>query len=291
MNQHAEKIYEELLIGLEALDQNPSEKRIAPDPRLQLLTNAIEQLKQKLKTHEFANDDEEIYFFKNILPRFLSLYIYYTEKIFIECSERTGTQKSKEAFLEHLFEKIDYFFKTNDEFFNYYRFEKTRFDKFYFLRNRTLEDENPGLPLVMMDLSFCTIHSWKLSMIIAYTRLEKEIQFKSFEQTIGAPALVPGALNENSAKQENIRLEWTDPNMGLVELIYSLKEKGAFNHGKADLKSIAKCFEQSFGVKFSNLSKSFQDLLSRKKSYSSYLDKLREELNRGIDEIEDRNMR
>ena len=142
MNQHAEKIYEELLIELEVFDQNPSEKRIAPDPRLQLLTNAIEQLKQKIKAHEFANDDEEIYFFKNILPGYLSLYIYYSEKISVERSERTGTQKSREAFLEQLFEKIDYFFKTNDEFFSYCRFEKTRFDKFYFLRNRTLDDEN-----------------------------------------------------------------------------------------------------------------------------------------------------
>ena len=118
----------------------------------------------------------------------------------------------------------------------------------------------------MMDLSFCAIHSWKLAMIKAYTRLEKEIRFNSSEKNLNAPAFIPGAVSNNSGKEEAVRLEWTDPNMGLVELIHSLKRKGAFNHGKADLKSIAKYFEKVFHVKFSNLSKSFQDLLSRKRA-------------------------
>src|SRR6202035_2544761 len=177
MLDFAQKLYDELLLKIEAPDQNPDLQKMAPGQRMQLLTEAIDQIKQKLKGYSFDTEEQEIHFFKGLLPLFLSQFIYYSEKGAIECSQRVGTEKSKREFLDLEFQKIDYFFKMNMEFFNYYRFGKTIFDGYYFLRSSSSNNENTDLPVFMIDTSFCPIYSWKLATIIAYSRLEQEIRF------------------------------------------------------------------------------------------------------------------
>ncbi len=75
---------------------------------------------------------------------------------------------------------------------------------------------------------------------------------------------------------ENLRLTWTHSKIGLVELIYALKELGVFNHGKAELKAITHSFEYMFSFELGNISSAFQEILERKKSYSNITDKLRD---------------
>jgi RteC protein len=75
---------------------------------------------------------------------------------------------------------------------------------------------------------------------------------------------------------ENLRLIWTRSKIDLVELIYALRELGAFNHGKAELKAITRCFEYMFSFELGNISSSFQEILERKKSYTNITDKLRD---------------
>ena len=278
MTEFAQQLYVEILLKLRESDQP-----------LNLISESIDQIKQKLKSYQFTGEAEEIDFFKNRLPLFLSLFIYYSEKTAIECSERIGTEKSRIEYLELLFQKIDYFFKANEEFFNYYRFGKTKFDRYYFLRNNYLHNENLELPVFLMDSSFCTIYSWKLATIIAYGRLEKEIRFNCQEKKVADDSTV--FTDEGFGSSDMIKLIWTDPKMGLIELVYSLQEQGSFNNGKADIKTITRYFEKVFSVQLSNTSKSFQDILSRKKGYTTYLDKLRDKIVGRIDEIEDNNMR
>jgi RteC protein len=278
MIEFTQQLYNELLLKLEDSDQ-----------RLNLITEAIDQIKQQLKTYQFATEEEEIQFFKNLLPLFLSLFVYYSEKAALGCCERIGTEKSRMDYLDLLFQRIDYFFKANEEFFNYYRFGKTKFDNHYFLRTSYLFNENLDLPVFLMDSSFCTIYSWKLATIMAYTQLEKEISFNVKGKN--SEGVTSDYDEEGSQSIDLVKLEWTDPKMGLIELVYSLRKQGAFNHGKADLKTITRYFEKVFSVQLSNTSKSFQDILSRKKNYTTYLDKLRDKMVAWIDEIEDRNMK
>src|SRR5450432_3553199 len=70
-------------------------------------------------------------------------------------------------------------------------------------------------------------------------------------------------LPSNASGADENGLQWTYSKIGLVELIYSLKELGAFNHGKAELKSITACFESMFAVDLGNISSSFQEILER----------------------------
>jgi hypothetical protein len=82
---------------------------------------------------------------------------------------------------------------------------------------------------------------------------------------------------------DSTRLKWTYSKVGLVELIYSLRELGAFNDGKADLKTIKECFEYMFNVDLGNITSSFQEILERKKGYTNITDKLREMFLKKID--------
>jgi RteC protein len=287
MIDFTQKLYEDLLQKLDALNEMHDSNKMTPDPRLQLILETIDQIKQKLKRYNFDSEDEEIYFFKNLLPEFLSLFIYYSEKSAIACSERIGTEKSKIEFSEQLFQKMDYFFKVNTDFFNYYRFGKTRFDNYYFLRNISSYNDHLDLPAFMMDESFCTVYSWKVATINAYSRLEKEIRYTSNENSSDRSL----RNEETNPESKSPGLEWTDSKRGLTELIYSLQEQGSFNNGQADLKTIIRCFEKSFSVELGNTSSTYQQLLSRKKGSSTFLTRLQEKFDERICKIEEQHLR
>ena len=103
--------------------------------------------------------------------------------------------------------------------------------------------------------------------------------------------LIPDAVNNlpaiNNAEAapgpDDISLKWTFSKIGLIELIYALRELGVFNNGKAELKSIVQCFEQMFSIDLGNISSSFQEILERKKGYTNITDKLREVFLKKID--------
>ncbi len=275
------KLHDDLLLQLEELDDSPEAKKTNPDLRIQLLTNTIDLLKKKLKLFVFDSEEDEIHFFKNELPKFLSLFIYYSERSAIECSRTVGTEKSRDEFLKQILQKMEYFFHANADFFNYSRFGKTRFDKYYFLRNTASYNDHLDLPAFMMDESFCTIYSWKLATIIAYSRLEKEIRNSPAENGLR------GSDESGDKEFAEFNLAWTDTKRGLIELIYSLQEQGSFNNGQADLNSIIRCFEKTFSVELGNTSSSYQQILSRKKGSTSYLNKLVEKYEQRIGKIDE----
>jgi hypothetical protein len=118
-------------------------------------------------------------------------------------------------------------------------------------------------------------------MILAYTRLERDMQDNN-----SGDKFDPAQL-----KYESGKLRWTDAKQGLIELIYALKEKGAFNDGKADLYKITGYFEEVFSIKLGNISSNFQKVLSRKTGYTNYIDKLKDKLLGRIDDIEDKHIK
>ena len=82
---------------------------------------------------------------------------------------------------------------------------------------------------------------------------------------------------------------WTLSKITLIELIYALKEIGAFNNGKTELSLIQEYFERIFGISLGNISRSFQEILYRKKGQTLFLDQLKECLVKRIGEIEEGN--
>jgi hypothetical protein len=86
-------------------------------------------------------------------------------------------------------------------------------------------------------------------------------------------------------------LIWTASKTDLTELIYCFKEAGCFNDGNADVKQIAEYFEYVFSIELGNTSSTFQKIMSRKKGQTTYIDKLRNHINRKIDDIDENSLR
>ena len=146
MNNFAQQLHDELMTELDALTYQNEERHGDTREQLRLVWSAIDQLKTRLKTYQFETDDEEIDFFKNMLPKFLSQFIYYSEMSAIESCERFGSDKSLTDYIENLAFKFDCFFKNNEEFFNYCRFRKTLLDQHYFVRSEALKADQSDMP-------------------------------------------------------------------------------------------------------------------------------------------------
>lgn len=77
---------------------------------------------------------------------------------------------------------------------------------------------------------------------------------------------------------------WTGSKVAILELIYSLHFQGVFENGNADIRLIAKYFEDAFNVNLGNFYQTYLELRSRKMNQTKFLDTLRETLIREMDE-------
>ena len=89
-----QKSHEELISKLEELDRNYSPQSLE-DQRLDLIITALEKIKKKLKSHQFASEKDEIHYFKSVLPETLSLHIYYTHVMEWDRMRKAGLRESQ----------------------------------------------------------------------------------------------------------------------------------------------------------------------------------------------------
>ena len=87
-------------------------------------------------------------------------------------------------------------------------------------------------------------------------------------------------------KFEKSPLKWTASKTALTELIYALYAQGVFDKGNADIKAIAKVFEQMFDIDLGDFYHTFMELKARKINRTKFLDSLRDALIRKMDEDE-----
>jgi hypothetical protein len=175
MKSYTEKLHAELLAKLDELNRN-NDPLILTDPRLSIISSAIEQIKEKLKTYQFKSDKDEIQFFKSVLPKTLALYIYYSDKIEWD---RVLKQRRPECIYklsDKLFLQAETFREEHKIFYEYHRDERTDMDNLYFLRKSPLNREVSYSLLPIIDPSSPPYHCKLLAMIIAYSRMENELK-------------------------------------------------------------------------------------------------------------------
>ncbi|HZZ75597.1 MAG TPA: RteC domain-containing protein [Puia sp.] len=273
------KLHDQLLINLERLDKNFSPENLE-DPRLELIIQTIEKIKEKLKSHRFGAESEEIHFFKSVIPEILSLYIYYSHIMEWDRIVRQGSDKSRYDFYDSVFTKAENFRNEQKEFYEYCRDGKTGLDHIYFLRNSPMNRERVYQLRSITDPSSPTIHCEMLAKFLAFSRLEYALHLSIMNNKGDATG---------PAHPDNT-LTWSFPKIKLIEIIYAFHLAGTFNEGKADLKTIVHCFEKVFHISLGNYSRSFQEILGRKMGYTPFIDELKEGLLKKIDSIEKRHV-
>lgn len=237
----------------------------------------ILKLKEFILSYAFKNQEEEVRFFKEEKPLFLKEFIYYAEMFYIESKRPVGDSEIQKAYLKGNLERIRIYFQRNNYLYTYHRTGKTYLDHIFFLHG---SEEVPLDPVYSLDMDsrFSRVYSFKLSKLLAFEQLHDYIQTAIYKLEDDL------SISEQEAPAKNIT--WTASKAKLIELAYALHSSGTFNFGKADLKQIVSALEYSFNIHVGNFYRVFQGQRIRKKSRTAFLDSLKENLIRRMDETD-----
>lgn len=107
---------------------------IMAENSLQESLSALRILKAFIVKYKFQSEAEEIDFFKNIKPHFLSRVIYFNKIYKIEKLRPSGGEKTVREYISREFKKIRGYFDNNIDFFSYHRRNQSYMDHLYFVR-------------------------------------------------------------------------------------------------------------------------------------------------------------
>lgn len=176
--------------------------------------------------------------------------------------------------------KLKRFFDNNLDFYRYYRTNSTYLDHKYFIRGKYDIKLSLDTYFFESDHSFSTSHDYKAAKILANDLIQVYLEDQLFNKNINTSARnhlsVPSPLN------------WTSSKTALIELIYALHSHATFNNGLVDIKVIAKTFEEVFNIELGDFYHTYLELKSRKVNRTKFLDALKENLIRKMDEQDER---
>jgi len=245
---------------------------------------AMTELKTFLADYVFKDVAEEIYFFKELKPKFYCKLIYYVRLFEIETERPIGPARTQRKYLNKCITSIKRYTHDNSGFYKYYRSGAAYLDADYFTREKY--DIMIGFDLSYFDCdqSFCTNHDYTVATLLAnellITYLDAELLKLKGEQT-----------NLKSSVSEEFGLNWGDTKAAFIELLYGLQTLGVFYNSKtrtkADISQVARFFETVLGLDLGNYYRTFQEIRIRKKGRTAFLDKLREQLIERMDETDE----
>ncbi|MGN7988708.1 RteC domain-containing protein [Pedobacter sp. 22226] len=262
----SEKLYAQLLLQVEeTANINDAMEKLKSG--LALVQKALVQLKLEISKIGFADQQEEIYFFKKGKPQIYAQLILITERYAIENGMPLLGKEKQLAHLESQLSFIDRFFRQNEFLYQYYRMRATDLDERYFIRGGGSQligfSEVPEV-----DPAFSTAADYLFSKFMAYEKLQK-ILSQEIEMRKGAES----GVDTNAVKG----LKWTGEAVNMVELVYGVYETGQVNGGKISLSELMDFFGQFFQVNISGYFKRFADIKRRKSmSKTRYLDEMQQ---------------
>jgi hypothetical protein len=264
--EFAESLQAKMKQELDTLNTNQDEI-VKIGKRLSFIRELIKELKAFTQKYKFQNQTEEIHFFKEMKPVFISQYFYYKKVFTIRVFDSFRDVKSRQANYYRMLQQLEAYIEKNLEFHQYCISGETFLDAHYFTRNS--KNHKP----LDWDESFSTGYDTKVAKIIANELLRKFIlELLQISQSEGL----------NGASQS---LTWTGSKTDLIELIYCLQYAETFNNGATDIKLIASTFESLFNVNLGDYYRTFLNIRLRKSNTTSFIDSLKEKLRNRLKEF------
>ena len=245
------------------------------------ILQSLMELKEFILITGFENKEEEIHFFKNIKPKFLSKLIFHHKAFEIVSHLPFSSVSEIKSFYLRELEKINTYLHDNNEFYSYYRAHSNLFDDVYFLRKEPESWLLLNFDDYETDLNFTTIYDHKLSKIIAFEFLSEFIK-----ESINNLENKPG-FDAKQGFHKKQKITWTGSKVSLIELLYALQSAGSINRGTIDVKSLAINLEKYFNIDLGNYYRVFQEIRIRKASRTAFLDQLKEKLVNRMDQSDE----
>lgn len=275
MTDYCHTIINELDDRISELTYEQNNSLVSYENAIVLVLQKIEEVKKHIQEKGFKDAEEEMLFFKQLKPQLVSKLIFFNSIYKIETKRPRGGDKIIRKYLNIELSKIKRYFDANLEFYKYYRTNSTHLDNKYFVRGKHDIKLSLDTYYFEADHNFTTSHDYKVAKIIANDLIQVYLEDQ---------------LNNNSQKRiwENPPLNWTGSKTSLIELIYSLHSQGSIDNGNADIKIIAKTFENMFNIDLGDFYHSYLELKARKMNRTKFLDSLRDALIKRMDEQDEK---
>jgi len=267
------KLHEELELKInEVYDENDMLK--VSERSLLLIDQSIRTLKTLISSHHFENLGEEVHFFKNLKPKFISKFIYYSTVLDLESHKPNAGKNALNEYYEAELEKLKNFYKEQSDFYSYYRREATYLDHKIFVRDSYDLKMKLSLGFYNFDTCFTTSHDQLIAKFMANEKIEQYLK-KQID-----------SLSENNGDQTSSRLVWSASKVGLIELVYALYNMRCFNGGNVELSEVVRFVEKSLGTDLGNFHKTIFEIRNRKQGPTKFLNLVIDNLNQYFQNME-----
>jgi len=282
------KIIEDLEEKLVDLKSENDHNLVFSEKAVMSCKSAVLEMQDVVLRKGFADEQDEIEFFKNIKPKVYGKLLYYAKIFSIETRRPNSRNKVQRKFLLLEQDKITAFQSDNLEFYQYYRCNTTNLDDRFFVRGKADIRLCIGSLHFLIDPNFSTSHDHTVSVIKAYDMLSVYLntEIEKLDSKCGE--------NDNKGKEDEYpadsKLYWTDSKVALIELIYAIHSSGAINKGVTDINELAKVFEEIFNIDLGDLYRTFVEIRLRKKDRTKFIDYLKNRLLGRMDDADQREL-
>lgn len=264
-----EKLYAGLLVSLDKIETANTTGDIGLyEKSLMDIDLAIRQLKAWVNRYTFASVAEEVYFFREIKPKFVSLFIYYAKVLATEAAKPNAGQYALKEYYEYELRDLKRFTDEQQDFYEYYRRKATYLDEKYFVRKQFDFKIHIDSNLYNYDQDFATSHDHLIAQIMANDRLEKYF--------LTAIYSIEGYFYDKFSDKSP--LTWSGSKSSLIELLYALHVTQSFNGGNIDFSETVRFIEKSFNTELGNFYKTLHEIRNRKTGNTKFLAGLAESL-------------
>jgi hypothetical protein len=239
---------------------------VAVSKKLSDVQQMLSDLKEFVRRYTFSSVEEEISFFKEIKPVFISQLVYHKVLFKIQSRLNYAGGSDVNVIYEMYLKKFDRYLRKHEQFFQYCMAGSTRYDRLYFTRKgAVLQNFN-------RDENFTTKFDHKFGKFLGYQLVGDYIQS------------VP-RRNEDRGLPTAPVLAWTESKASLIELAYALYASRALDEGKVSIKQIIAVMEQLTGLDLTNYRRIFADIRIRKTGPTGFLDVLLRQYRQYIDSL------
>jgi len=243
-----------------------------------LLKDLLDQLRERVVLNGFANESEEIEFFKKIKPNVMGKLLFYNKVFRIETSRPVSLGHIHQAYFSKELQRLERNYKdhiSGTEFYRYYRSGSSLHDSEFFVRGKM--DMNKGLKshAFESDPHFSTYYDFKVSRII-----ENDLLYEYLLSRIDNGLTNLSALNLESGYET---ICWTESKSALIELIYALHATECITHGKIGIRKVASVFQALFNVQLGDVHHAFYRMKDRTGNRSLFLERMKDSLEQYMD--------
>lgn len=279
VHEYGEKLFSRLDEALGLID-GAEQPMVVFRAQSKMVTGALAELEAYRLGHPFDGLPAEVFYFKELLPRFRSLQLYFRYVYKLRVDLPVGDKKQQRKCYQAGLARIAAFFSGNGFHYDYFNSGLTQLDVLFFTLSADAEDVLQ--PLLADPFGEGTLMSRLVARFMALERFRNDL-LTGLHGLEGAPVLSHRGVDASGELVSGLR--WTGEVIHLIELAHGMHLTGQVNSGEIGIVEFFKRLGEFFGVNLRIPKRGFDDLKSRKTMSRTYfLDRMQLELLRKMDE-------